>query len=185
MTNAVETTPSAADRRAMLVAGDEAYLAKHPDERDGEDSTAFIDRLTQTGRTAEAGTNCEHCGTGFIPRSGSGGRPQRFCSPDCKSAFHAQRRQRAPTCSDQTSSDDRVKADATADVSDDFNWQDSDAVVLPEQQAVAAYLAANGSLVIRQAGWPDDDHVIVIEAANVAAFIAKLTDIIGIPTMGR
>ena len=48
---------------------------------------------------------CEHCGGDFIPRTGSGGKPQRFCSPDCRTAFHErQRSQHGPTCERETQS---------------------------------------------------------------------------------
>lgn len=44
---------------------------------------------------------CERCSKPFEPRSGSGGKPQRFCSPECRTASHyePQRGQRSPTCS--------------------------------------------------------------------------------------
>jgi hypothetical protein len=43
---------------------------------------------------------CDQCGKQFEPRSKSGGKPQRFCSPECRGAFHTQpqRGQRSPTC---------------------------------------------------------------------------------------
>jgi hypothetical protein len=47
-------------------------------------------------------TLCRQCSKPFEPRSGSGGKPQRFCSTDCRTAFHGaepQRAQRSPTCS--------------------------------------------------------------------------------------
>ena len=31
---------------------------------------------------------CDHCGTAFEPRTRSGGKAQRFCSPACRKAFH-------------------------------------------------------------------------------------------------
>lgn len=40
---------------------------------------------------------CEQCGEPFARRTGSGGKPQRFCSTDCRMAFHAQRPQRGAT----------------------------------------------------------------------------------------
>ena len=39
-------------------------------------------------------SNCEHCGEPFTPREGSGGKAQRFCSPEHRAEYHAQRRQR-------------------------------------------------------------------------------------------
>jgi len=43
---------------------------------------------------------CDQCGKPYEPRSKSGGKPQRFCSPECRAAFHKQpqRGQRSPTC---------------------------------------------------------------------------------------
>jgi hypothetical protein len=41
----------------------------------------------------------ENCHTSFEPRAGSGGKPQRFCSTDCRRAFNnAQRAPTPPTC---------------------------------------------------------------------------------------
>ena len=42
----------------------------------------------------KATARCGQCGENFVPRDRSGGKPQRFCSPPCRSAFHAQRGQR-------------------------------------------------------------------------------------------
>jgi hypothetical protein len=53
-------------------------------------------------QAAKAGPRkiCEQCAKPFEPRSRSGGKPQRFCSPPCRAAYHAserQRGQRSPT----------------------------------------------------------------------------------------
>lgn len=42
---------------------------------------------------------CEQCSTPFEPRKHSGGKMQKFCSPKCRAAFHAdpQRSQHNPT----------------------------------------------------------------------------------------
>lgn len=36
---------------------------------------------------------CEHCGEPFDPRAHTGGKAQRFCSPEHRAEYHAQRRQ--------------------------------------------------------------------------------------------
>jgi hypothetical protein len=56
--------------------------------------------FTEAPSTAaiEAEATCDQCGGLFTPRTGSGGKPQRFCRSECRTAFHAQRDQRAPTC---------------------------------------------------------------------------------------
>lgn len=50
--------------------------------------------------------SCEHCGKPFEPRAGSGGKPQKYCSVDCRRAADAQRDQRAPTRSAENGTDD-------------------------------------------------------------------------------
>src|SRR3954453_13463608 len=99
---------------------------------------------------------CEHCGKPFTPRKGTGGKPQRFCSTECRLAFHAdaQRGQHSPTCSAATTlAAPKVPSEAKAAQWDDdgFDWFDHSSespVVLPEQQAVAVYFNRNGELVI-------------------------------------
>jgi hypothetical protein len=47
---------------------------------------------------------CDRCGKPFMPRTGSGGSAQRFCSTDCRLSFHTERlrSQRATTYAGQT-----------------------------------------------------------------------------------
>ena len=42
-----------------------------------------------------AGSECARCGTTFEPRE-TDGRPQRFCSPPCRIAYHKARYAREP-----------------------------------------------------------------------------------------
>lgn len=82
---------------------------------------------------------------------------------------------------------ERVLAEPPAvDDADDFQWDD-DSVVLHDQPATAIYFNKFGGLVIRQeARWPsdEDDPYVVIAPNNVAAFIDKITDVVGIPSVG-
>lgn len=66
----------------------------------------------------------------------------------------------------------------------DFSWNDTDAVVVPEQLATAVYRNPAGEIVIRQKRWPDDDHVVFITPDVAPRFLEKLTEIMGIPTVG-
>jgi len=132
---------------------------------------------------------CEHCSKPFEPRSGSGGKPQRFCSPECRAASHTkpQRAQRSPTCSNagQLPAVRPPKTeDASAGTVEDFDWSDTESVILPEQPATAVYFNPRGELIIRQKRWPDDDSFIYIAPDFVSEFIDKLCDIIGIPSVG-
>jgi hypothetical protein len=68
----------------------------------------------------------------------------------------------------------------------DFDWLNSESVVVPEQQAVAIYFNPNGELVIRQErSWSDEyDHFIVIHQRNAQQFLDKLCDALGIGSAG-
>jgi hypothetical protein len=134
---------------------------------------------------------CENCGRQFAPREGSGGKPQRFCSPDCRQAFHLkpQRGQRSPTYSAlPTIVAPEATKSSTSSVGasyEEFDWEDADAIVLDAQAETAVYWNRRGELVIRQRHWPDDDSFILISRTNVSDFIDKLTDVVGIPSVGR
>ena len=61
-----------------------------------------------------------------------------------------------------------------------FEWN-SDATILPEQQAVAAYHNRAGDLVIRQErSWDrDEDSFVFVSRDSIPAFIDRLTDLLG------
>jgi hypothetical protein len=136
---------------------------------------------------------CHQCGEPFEPRSKSGGKPQRFCSPECRAAFHTQpqRSQRSPTCSapslpavvDQPKPKDEPAAPAKD--SEDFDWSDDSVVVIREQPETAIYFNPAGGLVIRQRNSWDEDVYVYINAPLIDTFIDKLCDVVGIPSAGR
>ena len=68
-----------------------------------------------------------------------------------------------------------------------FDWSDDDCVVLQDQARTAVYLGQSGHLVIRQERqWDqDDDTYVLIAPHNIADFIDRLTDIAGIPSVGK
>jgi len=142
---------------------------------------------------------CEECGNGFDARQHGGGKPQRFCSSTCRLNFHAKARkaesregsgdmdaQRAnvrPTCSRAVvvyEPPASAKPDAKPAAKSEFDWNDSESVILKRQPATAVYWNAAGDLVIRQQCWPEDDPVIVIAESNAQAFLDKLCDAMGI-----
>jgi hypothetical protein len=135
---------------------------------------------------------CENCGNGFEPRKG--GKPQRFCSETCRMAFHAEVREAGKavteanraTCTLQTVTTPLLEPKpGPAPTGEDFDWADDESVILREQPETAAYFNREGGLVIRQHRWPDDDTVVVIARNCIADFLDKLTDICGVPSVGR
>ena len=45
---------------------------------------------------------------------------------------------------------------------EDFNWAETESVVVPEQLMTAVYQNGAGDVVIRQGRYPDDDVVVVV-----------------------
>jgi hypothetical protein len=153
----------------------------------------------------ESAPTCEQCGKVFAPREGSGGKPQRFCSSECRTGFHSgsrQRDQRAPTCSvatGQAATPIAVPAKATQEASeavlaaylekrreeqeDGFDWYRDDSIALERQLSIAIYLNPRGHLVIRQEqeADQDEDTFIYIAPQNIRSFIDQLCDVAGIP----
>jgi hypothetical protein len=133
---------------------------------------------------------CHQCGKPFEPRSKSGGKPQRFCSPECRAAFHTQpqRGQRSPTCSAPTlpavvSPNQRTNQRPPQRILRD--WSDDSVVVIREQPETAIYFNPAGGLVIRQRNGWDEDVYVYINAPLIDTFIDKLCDVVGIPSAGR
>lgn len=137
---------------------------------------------------------CEQCREPFKPRKG--GKPQRFCSEPCRMAFHAEVREAGKavteanraTCTLQTVNPHLPEPKPTpAPTGEDFDWLNDNSVVLREQPETAVYFNADRALVIRQrAAWnQEDDPFVFISPANIGEFLDKLTDICGVPSVGR
>jgi hypothetical protein len=131
---------------------------------------------------------CEQCRQPFAPRARTGGSPQRFCSADCRAAFHkteAQRGQRSPAYSAEPTPPAVLpppEKDTPLATAEDFDWT-GDSVLLSEQPATAVYFNNDNALVIRRhRPYPDDDVWIVISAENIDRFLDKLTDACGVPS---
>ena len=140
---------------------------------------AIQDRNNQNSQTSRP---CEQCGTILVPRAKSGGSPQRFCSTKCRQAYPAQAC--LPAIVDPPKPAEKPKP--VEDDSDRFNWNDDESVVLHHQPAIACYINRAGWLTIRQErSWDEnEDTIIAIAPENVAEFIDKLTDVVGIPSVG-
>lgn len=162
--------------------------------------TAFADALalpftdspsTEISVEASTETRCEQCGEPFTPRVRSGGKPQRFCKPECRAAFHAQRGQREPTCNTPATDPALILADTLnaieaartreqeADAQPDaFGWDspdDQDDIVIHRQPTTACYWNRHGSLVIRQEGDRGEDAFLFFDPSNLPKLIHRLT----------
>jgi len=127
---------------------------------------------------------CEHCGAPFVPRAGTGGKPQRFCSTKCRLAFHreVQRSQRRATYGVAIALpaviDHPSEKNAPAPRSRDF--VDSQILVAAQPQIIFERTDC-GDFIIRQTNWPDDDAEIFIHRDLVAVFVDRLAGAVGTP----
>jgi hypothetical protein len=136
---------------------------------------------------------CEQCGESFTAQSGSGGKPQRFCSSECRLASRSGSQCASSQCaSDQQNANETPNKPPTLatletvgkteshDDPDEFDWSGEN-VLIREQPATAVYFNPEGALVIRQkADYRDDDPFIYIGADHIEAFLEKLCDVCGV-----
>jgi hypothetical protein len=66
----------------------------------------------------------------------------------------------------------------------EFDWHADDIVVFHEMPRTAIYWNQNGALVIRQQRHYDEDVFVFISPDSIDSFIDKLTDFVGIPSVG-
>jgi hypothetical protein len=116
---------------------------------------------------------CDQCGKPFEPRTGNGGKPQRFCSSECRIAFHSepQRGQRSPTCIAQNLPAvlDRPKLqDAPAAIGEDYCW------VVPFQPRIECSRTNDDEVEIEQfSPIHSDENVRIHVARSNAVWLAR------------
>jgi hypothetical protein len=66
----------------------------------------------------------------------------------------------------------------------EFDWEADDIVAFHEMPRTAIYWNQHGALVIRQQRHYDEDAFIFISPEMIDSFIDKLTDFVGIPSVG-
>jgi len=54
-----------------------------------------------------------------------------------------------------------------------------------EQSRITIEFDEEGNAILRQREWPDNDDIILIRRENIPDFIDRLTDALGIPSIGR
>jgi hypothetical protein len=149
-------------------------------------TTTATEPMLELAPTTEpaSDTSCRQCGTTFKPRVG--GKPQTFCTPECRRAFHDSNvgnvgeRETLMTAPQNAPTGFRKPVEQE-DTADDFDWH-GDSVMLREQPRTAIYFNLDGDLVIRQrASYPDEeDPFIFIAKANQQTFLDALCDALGI-----
>lgn len=129
---------------------------------------------------------CPQCGEEFEPRQSTGGKPQKFCSPECRKASHATAvpvPTSAPTSSPTPTVPPRPAPTSAWEPSptpkqDDFDWspEDEEDIVLAGQRRTAIYRNTWDQVCIRQErDWnEDDDPYLLFDVKNVPVLIERL-----------
>jgi hypothetical protein len=58
-------------------------------------------------------------------------------------------------------------------------------VLCASQDKIEITFDDDGDAIITQTRWPDEDQMIIVSRDNIPVFIDKLTDALGIPSLGR
>jgi hypothetical protein len=58
----------------------------------------------------------------------------------------------------------------------DFDWNDTESVIIHDQPSTAVYLNERGQVVIRQAQWPDDDSFVYVSPEFVGVLARAVMD---------
>lgn len=172
-------------------------LIDHSDEGgpvlDVTESLARVDALPPD-RCEQGERRCRHCERPFKPRTKTGGRPQLYCSPECRTAFHAEHANETPNASQRRkphvgmpSATSTVPAEEREEPLQGHEsgyepWDNEDAFKLPEQGLVAVYPNNHEQIVIREKAGPFDevDSCVFIHRKNLVALIDKLCEFAGI-----
>jgi hypothetical protein len=108
-----------------------------------------------------------------MPRSGSGGSKQKFCSDTCRKLYH--KGDAGDAGNNQCA---ETQLSATPDNTADDDKPERFTTLLAHRPAILAEIDANGDLIIVQ--WPGDERGEVrIAADDIDAFVDRLTDLLG------
>ena len=115
---------------------------------------------------------CDQCGKPFGPKMHGGGSPRRFCTSDCRMAWHAA--QRKPECTlvpkNSVSRSGQSSGNAPVNISRDFDRTVQKSRTLSEKLKTTMFRNGHG-LLIRQSCNQQDDRWILVSNASIDTFI--------------
>jgi hypothetical protein len=121
---------------------------------------------------------CDQCGKPFGPKKHGGGSPRRFCTYDCRMAWHAA--QRKPACTlvpkNSVSRSGQPPGNAPVNVPGGFARTQQKSRTLSEKLKTTMFRNGHG-LVIRQSCNKQDDRWILISNASIDTFIETLAEL--------
>jgi hypothetical protein len=121
---------------------------------------------------------CDQCGKPFGPKKHGGGSPRRFCTYECRMAWHTG--QRKPACTlvpkNSVSRSRQSPGNAPANVFRDFGRTAQKSRTLSEKLNTTMFRNGHG-LLIRQSCNRQDDRWILISNASIDTFIETLAEL--------
>jgi hypothetical protein len=118
---------------------------------------------------------CDQCGKPFGPKKHGGGSPRRFCTYDCRMAWHAA--QRKPGCTlvpkNSVSRSGQSPGNAPMNIPRGFDRTIQKSKTLSEKLKTTMFRNGHG-LLIRQSCNQQDDRCILISNASIDKFIETL-----------
>jgi hypothetical protein len=154
------------------------------------DRTDVVEEQIEINLEAEeTRKQCEFCGEPFTPRASSGGKPQRFCSTDCRQQSNDGKRSNKANKANKANKDvssaqppptalaEYCAARAAEEAKVFAFWEKH--TVIRHQPAVAVYINAADGLTIRQEREPDEDEdtLIAIGRDNINEFVNRVLEI--------
>src|SRR5215207_11470842 len=96
--------PVTLDGITLTLAPDGVLIEGRPSLFVSDEDLRAVDRIADEMRDEEAAERAagkvecgwQGCGNWFSPRARSGGKPQKFCKPECKANFHAAQKANVP-----------------------------------------------------------------------------------------
>jgi hypothetical protein len=165
--------PSAVPPRGTIIDSKSAYARQRFGDIDGAIVSnghqllhvpeSDLQKINRIAAETANDLQCAHCGEQFTPREGSGGKPQKYCSPKCRAAAHRNSAQPAnvakvPNVQPNATWTPQAGSHAarTLDLDDDREVNEFDP---GDCWGVPAQLAIECSR-------PDKDHVLIQQLAN-------------------
>ncbi|MBX3515224.1 MAG: hypothetical protein KF748_01140 [Xanthobacteraceae bacterium] len=121
---------------------------------------------------------CANCSRVFTTRKG--GKPKKFCSRECRRAFHdssEQRAQRAATCEAVKTSNLSKRTPKPENAASEFDWGDAaEDTVQHSFRRIAVYVNPDGDIVFRgEREWDEDDDIwLVISREHLPRLLRHL-----------
>jgi hypothetical protein len=151
--------PPMAGESVTLVNNGDHLLAVPPSE------LRKIDAIAAELAVEDSAPKCEHCGNPFQPRKRSGGKPQKYCSEECRRAYKPNAGQCEPTPAQrETLPVPPEPKPAPEPPSDDIGWYWS----LPYQARIEVARTTADEIEIEEHSpvHPDENSRIIIARSN-------------------